>query len=378
MAAAPPHLLYLVTEDWAFLSHRLPMARAALAAGFRVSVACRVNSPETRAKIEAEGVAVLPLHRLERASLNPLKELRAVAELVRLYRREKPDLLHHVALKPCLLGSLAARLAGGIPAVNAMIGMGFLFTAASLKARLLRPVVRLALAALVDRRNSRLLVQNDDDRTLFAASGLVAAERIVLIPGSGVETRAFTPPNPEPPAPPVVALCAARLLWDKGLGELVEAARLLNGDGVPLKIRVAGDRDPANPRCIPEQTRDAWTAEGLVEFLGKRTDMADLYRASHIAVLPSHREGMPKALLEGAACGRPLVATDAPGCRALVRPGENGLLVPVGDAKALALALRTLTEDPTLRHKLGAAARRDAEQVYSDGAVGAAITTLYQ
>lgn len=371
---ADPLLIFVVTEDWAFWSHRLPMARAARAAGYSVAVACRVGAHKER--IEAEGFRVLPLKYLRRESLNPVIEARAVLELVALYRRERPALVHHVAMKPVLYGALAARLAGVPAVVNALAGMGFVFTATSLKAFILRPAIITAFRLLLNRAGSRVLVQNEDDRALFVERGLVKAERVALIPGSGVDTDAFIP-TPEPYGPPV-ALCVARLLWDKGIGELVEAARLLRARTVRLRVQVAGDPDPANPRVIPDDVVRAWMAEGVVEFLGRRDDIAALTAASHIAVLPSYREGMPKALLEAAACGRPLVTTDVPGCRALVEDGVNGLLVPVRDAVALADALEQLALDPSLRTRLGQEARRQAEEIYSEQAVGRAVVALYR
>lgn len=369
-----PRLLFVVTEDWYFWSHRLPMARAAQAAGFEVAVATRVR--DHGAKIAGEGFRLIPLQALDRQGRNPKGELKAIAELVAVYRRERPDLVHHVALKPVLYGALAARLAGVRAVVNAMAGLGFVFTARSVKARLLKPIISAAFRFLLRRKGSVLLVQNEDDRAVFVQAGLMPAERIALIPGSGVDISGFSP-QPEPAGPPV-ALFVARLLWDKGLGELVEAARLLKDRGVALTIQVAGDRDPANPACVPQQTLDAWQDEGLVQFLGRRNDIAALWAGAHMAVLPSYREGMPKALLEAAASGRPLVSTDVPGCRALVRDGENGLLVAARAAGPLADALQTLAQDATLRQRLGAQARRDAEELYSEQAVGAAVEALYR
>jgi glycosyltransferase involved in cell wall biosynthesis len=369
-----PRLLFVVTEDWYFWSHRLPMARAAQAAGFDVAVATRVR--DHGAKIAGEGFRLIPLQALDRQGRNPKGELKAIAELVAVYRREKPDLVHHVALKPVLYGALAARLAGVKAVVNAMAGLGFVFTARSVKARLLKPIISAAFRFLLRRKGSVLLVQNPDDRAVFVQAGLMPADRIALIPGSGVDISGFTP-QPEPAGPPV-ALFVARLLWDKGLGELVEAARLLKERGVELTIQVAGDRDPANPACVPQETLDGWQAEGVVQFLGRRSDIATLWAGAHMAVLPSYREGMPKALLEAAASGRPLVSTDVPGCRALVRDGENGLLVAARSAVPLADALQTLAQDATLRQRLGAQARRDAEEIYSEQAVGAAVVALYR
>jgi len=372
-----PRLLFVVTEDWYFWSHRLPMARAALAAGYDVAVATRVTAHGER--IAGEGIRVLPLRHLRRQGRNPIAETRAVAELAALYRRERPALVHHVALKPVLYGSLAARLAGVGAVVNAMAGMGFVFTARAATARLLRPGIVAAFRLLLNGPGRRLLVQNEDDRALFADGGLVDPTRITLIPGSGVDTGAFRP-RPEPPigeGSVPVALFVGRLLWDKGLGELMDAARQLHRRGIPLRLWLAGDRDPANPRCVPEETLAQWKAEGIAELLGRREDIADLWARAHIAVLPSYREGMPKSLLEAAACGKPLVATDVPGCRALVRDGHNGLLVPLGDVAALAEALERLAVDPALRQRLGSAARAEVEAGYSDAAVGRAVVALY-
>lgn len=369
-----PRLLFVVTEDWYFWSHRLPMARAARAAGFDVAVATRVT--DHGARIASEGFRLIPLQTLTRQGTNPLTELRAIAELTTIYRRERPEIVHHVAMKPVLYGSVAARLAGVRHAVNALAGLGFVFTARSLKARLLCPLISTAFRFLLHRRGSVLLVQNDDDRTLFAQSGLVDPARIRLIPGSGVDLSAYSPTE-EPPGP-AVALFVGRLLWDKGVGDLVNAASLLKSEGSPLRIQIVGGPDPANPACISEDTLTTWRRQGVVEFLGQRADIANLWSKAHIAVLPSYREGMPKALLEAAACGRPMVSTDVPGCRALIRDGENGLLVPAKDPRALANALHRLATDPALRHRLGAAARRDAEEIYSEQAVGTAIVALYQ
>jgi glycosyltransferase involved in cell wall biosynthesis len=374
--AAPdrPLLLFVVTEDWYFWSHRLPMARAARAAGFDVAVATRVD--HHGARIQAEGFRLLPLGHLRRRGLNPLAQFRAVAELAALYRRQRPAIVHHVAMKPVLYGSLAARLAGVRRVVNAMAGLGFVYTSGGWMARLLRPVVTLAFRLLLTGRGVRLLVQNADDRAFFVDRRLVAPERVVLVPGSGVDIRRFAP-TPEPEGPPV-ALFVGRLLWDKGLGELMEAARRLKARRSPLRLWLAGDRDPANPRCVPEDVVAAWDAEGLAEILGRRDDVAALWARAHVAVLPSHREGMPKALLEAAAAGRPLVATDVPGCRELVRDGVNGLLVPLGDVEALAAALDRLAGDAALRARLGAAARRAVEETYSEAAVGAGVVALYR
>lgn len=369
-----PKLIYLVTEDWYFLSHRLPMARAARDAGFEVVVATRLG--DGRAAIEAEGFRVAPLD-WKRGGWNPFAELCAVAAVRNLYRRERPDIVHHVAMKPVLEGSLAAWLAGVPTAVNALTGLGYLFIGKQGLARVLGPAVRYALKLLLGRgRRWRLVMQNPDDLDLLVSRGIVARERAVLIPGSGVDLAKFSP-SPEPPGTPSAAL-VARMLWDKGVGELVEAARILKSRGIAVRVRLVGPLDQENPAAIPHATLEQWVAEGVAEWTGPIKDVAGLWRETSIAVLPSYREGLPKALLEAASCGRPMIAADVPGCREIVRHEETGILVPPRDPKALAEALARLAADQGLRRRLGAAARKTAEKRFSDKVIAGATVELYR
>ena len=367
-----PVLLYLVTEDWYFWSHRLPIARAARAAGWEVLVATRVA--EHGERIRREGFRLVPIG-LRRRSLAPWREVAAIAELARLYRRERPDLVHHVAMKPVLYGSLAAALAGVPAVVNALAGMGYVFTSSGVKARLLRPLIRTAFRWLLDRPNSRLILQNPDDVAAMT-EGTVTAERVALIRGSGVDTQVFRP-REEPGGTPV-AVMVSRMLWDKGVGELVEAARLLRRREVPLRVVLVGPPDPDNPASIPERQLSDWDASGDIAWWGERSDIAEIWAQGQIAVLPSHREGLPKSLLEAAACGRPMVAADVSGCREIVKDGVTGLLVPPGDAGGLADALERLARDPDLRRRLGAAARDLVEREFSEEAVVAQTLALYR
>lgn len=371
--AGRPRLLYLVTEDWYFLSHRLPMARAARDMGCEVVVATRLGAG--RAAIEAEGFRVVPLT-LDRRGKNPLRELMAIFAIANLYRREKPDLVHHVALKPMLYGSIAASLAGVPKVINAFAGLGYVFIAESGLARLLRLVVVALFRFLMNRPGRYVVVQNGDDRATLKRLGLGAEGRVALIRGSGVDTELLSP-MPAPDGPPTATL-VGRMLWDKGIGELVEAARRLKQGGVPGRIVLVGTPDPANPASIPEATLRQWVDEGLIEWWGHRADIRAVWAQSHIAVLPSYREGLPMALLEAAACGRPLVAADVPGCRELVRHQENGLLVPARTAQPLADSLKLLFENRGLRLALGARARATVEGEYAAKAVGTAIEGLYR
>jgi glycosyltransferase involved in cell wall biosynthesis len=363
-------LLFLVTEDWYFVSHRLPLAVAAQRAGYAVSVATRVRRHGEI--IRAAGVRLLPFENA-RSSLNPLVELWTLARLIALMRRERPDVAHHVAMKPVLYGTLAARLAGTPRVVNALAGMGWLFSSVHGFARALRPLVRWALKAAL--RSGTVLVQNPDDASALVRMG-VPAGLIHRIAGSGVDLARFSP-QPEPGGVPVVLLCA-RLLWNKGVGEFIEAARLLQKRKVTARFVLAGEPDLANPAAVARERIDAWVAEGLVEYVGWVEDTPRLLATSSVVCLPSYYgEGIPKSLIEAAACGRAIVTTDTPGCRETVHGGDNGLLVPARDASALAGALATLLEDPPLRQQMGARGRVLAEQEFGVDRVISETLALY-
>jgi glycosyltransferase involved in cell wall biosynthesis len=370
----PPRLIYLVTEDWYFWSHRLPMARAAKAAGFDVAVATRVR--EHGERIRAEGFTLHPL-RWRRGSIGLFASLAAVIEIARLYRRERPRLVHHVALKPAVLGSIAAVLAGVPAVVNAVTGMGFIASSPSRLARLLRRPVSLLLTRLIERRNSRVIVQNADDRQLLLALNPAAGPRIAVIRGSGIDVAHFRP-MPEPPAPPVVAGFAGRLLADKGVATLIAAQQRLRAGGLDLRLMIAGTPDPENPGSIDAATLARWQALPGIAWLGQVADIRTLWQQVHIAVLPSRREGLPKSLLEAAAMARPIVATDVPGCREIARAEVNALLVPADDAEALAAALARLAGDAGLRRRFGAASRDLVQTDLGETAIGAATVALYQ
>ncbi len=375
MAAAryKPVILYLVTEDWYFWSHRLPIARAARDAGWEVLVATRVGNHAER--IEREGFRLIPI-KMRRRSLAPWREIAAIAELLRLYRRERPDLVHQVGMKPVLYGSFAAAMTGVPAVINALAGMGYVFTSTRLKARLLRPFGKMAFRWLLDRGHSRIILQNPDDVAAMT-DGTVAAERVALIRGSGVDTKAFPGTN-EPNGMPV-AVMVSRMLWDKGVGELVQAARLLRERKVRLRVVLVGSPDPENPASIPERQLRDWDSSGEIAWWGERTDIARIWADSHIAVLPSYYgEGVPKSLLEAGASARPLLATNMSGCREIVVDGITGILVPPRDVTALADGLEALAHDKPLRQRLGAAARELVEREFSEAKVVEQTMALYR
>lgn len=365
-------VLIVVTEDWAFLLHRLPIGLALRNAGADVVIAARVRKDADR--IRAAGLRVAPI-RLERSGRNPFYDLRTLWDLIKLCRHERPDLVHHVALKPVLYGSTAAWITGIPAVVNALGGMGFLFIASSPTARALRSVIQLLFRVLMNRRNSRMILQNSDDMTLLSDAAKIRRDRLVLIRGSGVDVDDFKPGTPAEGPP--IAVCASRMLHDKGIVELVEAARLLKDRGVAIRIRLVGPTDD-NPASISEEVLTRWAAEGAVEVVGPSDDVAGEYARASIAVLPSYREGLPKALLEAAASGLPMVSTDVPGCREICRHDETGLLVPVRTVEPLADALQRLATDAELRSRFGANARRIVKQDFAEPIIVEQTLDLYR
>lgn len=368
-----PKLLFLVTEDWYFCSHRLPPARAARDAGFDVVVATRVG--RHAAAITAEGFRLVPIG-LRRSSRNPLREFWAIAELVRIYRRERPTVVHHVALKPTLYGSIAARLTRVPRIVNALAGLGFVFTSDVLLARLVRTAVVPAFRLLLNVKGGVVIVQNPEDQ-MHIAAGIVAPERLRLIRSSGVDLRRFRT-SPERCGTPVVLL-ASRMLWAKGIGEFVEAAELLKAQGMSARFVLVGSSDTENPGAVPVKQLEVWRDSGVIEWWGERDDMPEVLAKASVVCLPStYGEGVPKTLLEAAACGRAIVATDAPGCREIVKHEINGLLIPLRDPVRLATAVSRLLSDRALRLTMGKAGRALAEADFSEGVIAAQTLAVYQ
>jgi glycosyltransferase involved in cell wall biosynthesis len=365
-----PVLVYLVTEDWYFLSHRLPMARAAQRAGYDVHVITQVG--KDGAAIETLG---FHLHAMvwRRGSVNPFAFVANIRAVRRIYRTIKPDLVHHVAVQPTIAGSLAA---AGLPCVrlNALAGLGFAFTSATPKARLLLPILRALLRHVLSHPRAAVLVQNPDDRAAIGSLG-IADEKFFTIAGSGVEIDKLVP-LPEPSGTIAVAF-VGRLLDDKGVRTLVAAHDILARRGQSIRLLIAGEPDPANPVSIPPEEIAAWAKRPGLELLGHVPDIREVWRAAHIAVLPSRREGLPKSLLEAAACGRPIVASDVPGCREIARNGVNALLVPPDDPAALAAAIEQLANDQALRMRFGAAGRRLVEKQFSSDRIGRETVALY-
>ena len=364
-------LLYVANEDFAFLLNRLPMARAARDAGFEVHVATNVNSAAKA--IEAEGFILHPIA-FRRGGLSPVAAIPTLLAIRRVETKIKPNVVHHSGVQCCVFGSVAT-LGKNIPTVNAITGLGYIFTSRGWRTRLLKQGIAWLLPRLLNRKYSRVLVQNPDDREALLKLG-VEASRLRLIPGSGVDTDALTP-LPEPEGPITIGF-AGRLLADKGIRALVAAHTHLRDQGHGFNLLIAGTPDPANPASVSTEEVEQWIRRLGITWLGHVNDIKSLWQRCHLAALPSHREGLPGSLMEAAACGRPLIATDAPGCREVVLNDQTGLLVPIEDPAALAQAILRLAESRELRARYGAAARQLVVDRLSAKIIGKAIVQLYE
>ena len=368
-------LLFVVNAHEFTAAHRLPLLRGAQTAGFEVQAVAPGGSPAAE-RLEREGFVTHPV-RLSRRGLRVWEEWGALRELTRLYRRLAPDLVHHATIKPVLYGTLAARRAGRPAVVNAITGLGYVYTGTDWRSRLLRHGVDALYRRALRYSPQRIIFQNRDDWAVLQDIGAVDPEQAVLIPGSGVDVATFNP-APEAEGPPVVVL-PARLLRDKGVDEFVAAARALHARGMEARFVLVGGLDTGNPAGIAEAEVRGWVEEGVVEWWGQVDDMRTVYEAAHVVVLPSfYREGLPKVLLEAAASGRPVVTTDAPGCRDAVVDGETGYLVPVRDSAALAERIGELLADPDLRQRMGSAGRERAVREFSTEKVVADTLAVYQ
>jgi len=371
----PRKLLFLIPEDWYVCSHRLPLIVGARAEGLDVAVVTRVGKEAE--PIRAAGAVVVPA-RLRRGFRNPLRDLGGLFELVRIYRAQGPAIAHHVTPKSCLFGSLAA-MTTGVPAViNAMAGLGFLYSSNGLQARLARPLVKVAFRFILSRPGSRMIVQNNEDGDFFRQKIGVPADRIVLIRGSGVDVERFHPVAGEP-AGRIRFCLVARMISEKGLSETVAASRRLRAVRQDIEFVFAGEPDVENPSGVSAAQLQAWHDEGVITWLGRVDDVAAVLNTCHVGLLPSYyREGLPKSLLEAAACGLPLIATDTTGCREICLDGVNGLHVKTRDVASLVAAVTTLADDPELRARLGRESRRLVVENFSEAIVVRQTMALYR
>jgi len=368
-----PRLLYLITEDWTFWEIRRDLARLAQEAGYDVTIVTRVTAHAER--IRQAGFQLIPIT-MVREGCHPFRELQTVLELVRIYRNVRPHFVQQVAMKPVLYGSFAAWVAGVPAVINVFGGLGYAFTDRPQRTSLLRAVLRWALKKAIALSRSVVVVQNPDDRDVLIREGIVDSPRIRLIAGSGVDVHRFVP-VPPPVGDPIVML-VGRMLWDKGIGEFVEAVARLRGQDVRARFVLVGRCDRGNPTVIEEAQLHLWTQQYGIEWWGHRDDLPVVFGQATIVVLPSYREGLPKVLLEAAASGKAVIATDVPGCREVVRHRHTGLLVPVRNAEALAKAIFELLEGADLRNRMGACARESVVRDHSTERVSGQFLALYR
>ncbi|MFJ5445048.1 glycosyltransferase family 4 protein [Methylobacillus methanolivorans] len=369
--SASQKIIFFIAEDWFACSHWLPLLSSTKLNGFEVVLITNVTSHLS--ELERHGIRVVPLN-IVRQSLNPLSALRTIYRLVKIYRTEQPDICHHIAIKPMLLGSIAAALVNVKHRVNWVAGLGWLFISQGWLPSLLKRSVTKVLGFLL--KSTAVIVENGDDAAVMQGIG-VPLSHITLIRGAGVDARIFSPKQKESESPVVVVL-PARMLWDKGVGEFVEAAALLKAEQLDVRFVLVGGTDIGNPASITEAQLQTWQASEHIEWWGRREDMPKVLEAADIVCLPSYREGLPKALLEAAASGKPIVTTDVPGCREVVINEYNGLVVAEKSAEKLAIALRRLITDSALRHRMGQAGRELVLQEFSQEIIVGKVLSVYE
>ena len=366
-------ILYLVTEDWYFWSHRLSLAEASRNLGFEIIIVTRAGNFSER--IKAKGFNLVPL-KIHRTVVSPVKEIATLIKLVRIYRKTKPDLVHHISLKPVLTGSVAAWIAGVPHIVNAYTGLGYIFISRSFTSRILSIFFSSMLSLLLQRERYYSIVQNQDDKKDLLQLGLVNEDRLKLIRGSGVDTDNFQY-SPENLTDNPIVVFASRLLRDKGILEYISAVRLLKAKNLSARFVIVGDLDVGNPTSIKQEELEEWIEQDIIEWWGHSDKMSEIFRQVHVVCLPSYREGLPKVLLEAASCGRAIVTTDVPGCREVVIDGVNGLLVPVKEHVKLAESIENLLASSDIRKQMGVAGRKRVEDYFDVSKVNMDTTDLY-
>ncbi|MEX3636413.1 glycosyltransferase family 4 protein [Paraburkholderia sp. BR14320] len=372
-------VILLANTDWYLFNFRLSLAQALRERGFEVILLSPDGSYGPKLRALGFTWEAIPM---ERRSLNPWREIGLILWLARVFRRERPLLVHGFTIKGAVYSSLAARLAGVTIRVNGIDGLGYVFTSDELRARMLRPVVSNLMRFAFNGKHSAVVLQNSSDVALFKQSRIAADRAVRLVRGAGVNLTRYRPREPAETkkGAPLRIVLAARLIWEKGIGEFVEASRILKSEGRSVIFLLAGSPDEGNPAAIQRSQIEEWHRDNLLTWLGHVSDMPALLSEVDVVVLPSYyREGLPTTLIEGAACALPLITTDAPGCREVVsRNGDDGILIPARDPKALADAIRMLDDDRALGVKLGLAARAKVQTEFDENIVLGKLLSIYQ
>ena len=369
-----PRLLFVINDVPYFLAHWLDRVLASREQSFEVHVASQEN-PAT-ARLREVG---LPFHAVPfvRGRNPPLAEVSTLLTLSRLYAALEPDLVHHITIKPVIYGGLAARRRRVPAVVNTVPGLGHVFVADGLASTVRREAIKRAYRLAFSHPRAKVIFENPNDLQDFARWRLITPTQGVVIKGAGVDLARFKPLHDGGTEKHVVL--ASRLLWFKGIGEFVDAARRVKPAHPDARFILIGTGDPGNPATVPDAQLRRWADEGIVEWWGQRGDMSEILARAAIVCLPTfYREGVPRVLIEAAACGRPIVTTDMPGCREIVRNGENGLLVPARNGPALADAISRLLDQPALRETMGRQSREIAQNEFGSDLVIAQTLKVYR
>jgi len=367
------NILFIVSEDRYFVSHRIDLAKEALNQGYKVALLTKISN--LRNLIESEGIEIIDWS-LTRSSYNPINEITSILQIYLSLRKFQPDLVHAVALKPILYTAISTRFNSLVAKSFSIAGLGFIFSSQKLLARILRPLVVLSFRFALSGKRTKLIVQNKDDLNEILKFKITHREKISLIRGAGVNTNSYFP-EPEKKGLPIILL-PARFLWDKGIGDFVEAARLLQKREIEARYVLVGEPDVHNPENINESQIKKWEEEGIVESWGFQDNMEEIYNMASIVCLPSYREGLPKALLEAASCGRPIVTNNVPGCREVVINEENGFLVNPKDHLSLANALELLIKNKDLRVSMGRRGRKRVLKYFSQEIISSETSKIWR
>ena len=363
--------IFFANTDWYLFNFRLDYAKFLKENGWEVVM--MAPSGEHTNRIIDSGFRFIPF-KFSRKGINPLVEQNTIKRITRIYQEEKPDLVHHFTVKCVIYGSLAAKKVDIRSIINSITGLGFIFLDSKISTKVLRKIVSsLYKKALID---TQVIFENPDDAALFLNYEFTNKQNTHVILGTGIDTDLFHP-IPPPESTPLIVL-PARMLWDKGVGEFVKAAEILKNKGLDARFALVGRKDDGNPSSISYEQLSQWQKEGYVEWWGWQEDIATVFSISDIVCLPSYREGLPKTLIEAAACARPIVTTNVPGCREVVEDGVTGFLVSPKDPKSLAYALEKLIRSPEMRNEMGSAGRKRTLELFSSDRVNTEIFAVYQ
>jgi glycosyltransferase involved in cell wall biosynthesis len=346
-------ILFIVSEDWYFVSHRLNLATEAINKGYEVALLSKFTIH--RDYLNSLGIKIIDWS-LERKSKNPLLEIKAIYHIVKAINYYKPSVVHSVALKPILYTAISRIFTNIDGMVLAFGGLGFVFHSKTNYAKFIKFLITPLLRVLFIGDRVRLIIQNDDDMRLLESFKVIRKDNVRVIRGAGVDVNMFTPRHRDNKN--YLVILPARMLWDKGVSDFVACAKYCIKHKVNARFALVGDQDIHNPKCIPKRQLKKWVKTGVVEWWGRSDDIVKVYHAADIVCFPSYHEGLPKSLLEAASCELPIVAYNVSGCREVVEDGKNGILVPFRDEGALLSAVLLLLNDKILRRNMGKCGRK--------------------